>query len=606
MIFSIITYSLTAATFSLNLFPTSIRCYSGAITTIYNSTFYDNSSSKGAATSTDNCAQLNIYNSTFYANTGSHTLQNYNGNSTLNVYNSIIANTITGIDCIGGLNTKINTLIEDGSCGSTPSGAPLLSNLADNGGDTQTMALQIGSQAINAGDNGTCEATDQRGETRPKYTTCDIGAYEYNLKAPTSLTGIAASQTQINLSWTDNSDNETGFKIERAGSLITTTAANATSYNDGSLSCDTSYSYSVKATDGNFDSTAITVSTTTQACPSLAVTEPTPTYELSINQIGNGSLALNDSLCSNNDSQCTRYYGEETVTITVTPDSNWLFTGFSGDCSSATVLMDSDKSCTAIFKQQHSLTISVKGQGTVNDCGTSCIQTHPEDETIKLTITSAKGWALDNWTGDCDKNGTVTMDSDKTCTANFVVGLDDDNDHDNISNEIEDGSPNNGDGNNDGIKDSQQIEVVSFQDSVSGGYITLEVSKDCPIDNVYADTSKNLDFDDSFIFPQGIVYFDLKCTETDVKFFYHGLGYIFKPSFMKFGATVPGDLSTIDWYTMSNVTFGTGSIGGKTVVTAKYHLKDGELGDNTGVDGRIVDPGGICIMKFFDSLTILY
>jgi hypothetical protein len=33
--------------------------------------------------------------------------------------------------------------------------------------------------------------------------------------APSNLTGIVASTTQINLQWTDNSTNETGFKIER-------------------------------------------------------------------------------------------------------------------------------------------------------------------------------------------------------------------------------------------------------------------------------------------------------------------------------------------------------------------------------------------------------
>jgi hypothetical protein len=32
---------------------------------------------------------------------------------------------------------------------------------------------------------------------------------------PSSLIGTVASTTQINLSWTDNSTNETGFKIER-------------------------------------------------------------------------------------------------------------------------------------------------------------------------------------------------------------------------------------------------------------------------------------------------------------------------------------------------------------------------------------------------------
>lgn len=62
---------------------------------------------------------------------------------------------------------------------------PLLGPLADNGGSTQTHALQTGSPAIDAanpappGDPApACEAADQRGVTRPQGTTCDIGAFE--------------------------------------------------------------------------------------------------------------------------------------------------------------------------------------------------------------------------------------------------------------------------------------------------------------------------------------------------------------------------------------------------------------------------------------------
>ena len=33
--------------------------------------------------------------------------------------------------------------------------------------------------------------------------------------APSNLTGSVVSSSQINLSWTDNSTNETGFNIER-------------------------------------------------------------------------------------------------------------------------------------------------------------------------------------------------------------------------------------------------------------------------------------------------------------------------------------------------------------------------------------------------------
>ncbi|HSA59372.1 MAG TPA: choice-of-anchor Q domain-containing protein [bacterium] len=59
--------------------------------------------------------------------------------------------------------------------------------LADNGGSDQgddpkepakTIGLQAGSPAINAGDNGSCEPTDQNGVARPQGDNCDLGAVE--------------------------------------------------------------------------------------------------------------------------------------------------------------------------------------------------------------------------------------------------------------------------------------------------------------------------------------------------------------------------------------------------------------------------------------------
>ena len=54
---------------------------------------------------------------------------------------------------------------------------PELSALADNGGPTQTMALQAGSPAIDAASSVACLAVDQRGYLRQGL--CDIGPYEF-------------------------------------------------------------------------------------------------------------------------------------------------------------------------------------------------------------------------------------------------------------------------------------------------------------------------------------------------------------------------------------------------------------------------------------------
>ena len=75
--------------------------------------------------------------------------------------------------------------------------------------------------------------------------------------APTSLTAAAPSAHSIQLAWTDNASNETGFRVERCtGSsctsfaLLTTLAPNATSFVDSGLDRMTYYSYRVSAVNG--------------------------------------------------------------------------------------------------------------------------------------------------------------------------------------------------------------------------------------------------------------------------------------------------------------------------------------------------------------------
>lgn len=72
--------------------------------------------------------------------------------------------------------------------------------------------------------------------------------------APTNLSAKVVSRSQINLTWADNANNETGVRIERCkGStctnflLIATAGANVTSYSDTGLSANTTYRYRVYA-----------------------------------------------------------------------------------------------------------------------------------------------------------------------------------------------------------------------------------------------------------------------------------------------------------------------------------------------------------------------
>ncbi|MEN8126944.1 MAG: putative Ig domain-containing protein, partial [Planctomycetota bacterium] len=78
--------------------------------------------------------------------------------------------------------------------------------------------------------------------------------------APSGLSATAIATTRIDLTWVDNADNETGFKIERSirtnGSFveIATVGADVTSYSDTTVRKGTTYYYRVRATNGDGDS----------------------------------------------------------------------------------------------------------------------------------------------------------------------------------------------------------------------------------------------------------------------------------------------------------------------------------------------------------------
>ena len=109
--------------------------------------------------------------------------------------------------------------------------------------------------------------------------------------APGNLTATPITQTKINLAWTDNSNIESGFKIERkpstatAYTVIATTGANVTSLADSGLTANTKYFYRVRAFNANGNSAyATAVSATTLPFPPAAPGNLTATV-ISNNQI---------------------------------------------------------------------------------------------------------------------------------------------------------------------------------------------------------------------------------------------------------------------------------------------------------------------------------
>ena len=148
-------------------------------------------------------------------------------------------------------------------------------------------------------------------------------------------------------------------------------------------------------------------------------TASTPSYKLTITQPSGGSISGEGISCG---SDCQQYFDRgTTVPLTATPTSTWIFNSWSGDCESdGTIIMKNDSSCSATFAKQYTLTLTTEGQGTIEDCGTECTQTHLDGETVSLNAIPAEGWVFSELTGDCDSTGQVLIDGDKYCTANFL------------------------------------------------------------------------------------------------------------------------------------------------------------------------------------------
>ncbi|HXJ06002.1 MAG TPA: fibronectin type III domain-containing protein [Candidatus Acidoferrum sp.] len=98
--------------------------------------------------------------------------------------------------------------------------------------------------------------------------------------APSGLTATASSPSQIDMSWTNNAINQTGFKVERSpdGSTFTqigTSSASSTTYSDPNRTPLTTYFYRVRATNAAGDSGYSNVASATTLADTTPPSTPT-------------------------------------------------------------------------------------------------------------------------------------------------------------------------------------------------------------------------------------------------------------------------------------------------------------------------------------------
>lgn len=139
--------------------------------------------------------------------------------------------------------------------------------------------------------------SDFSNESFATTLTCPIAIPD----APSNPLSSVVSVNQINISWTDNSDNETGFNIERrigiGGTyiLLGTVNADITNYEDNTVSCETTYYFRISSFNNAGESLYTNVaSATTGGCPPTAPSTPS-NLQASVLSFSEISLSWSDN-----------------------------------------------------------------------------------------------------------------------------------------------------------------------------------------------------------------------------------------------------------------------------------------------------------------------
>ena len=255
-----------------------------------------------------------------------------------------------------------------------------------------------------------------------------------------ALTDQARAAT-LQLAWTDNSNNETGFKIERkAGTggtfaVLANVTSNVNTYSDASLADSTTYCYRVNAfNDAGASSYTSEACATTQAPPAI-------TYSVTLAAPLGGTVTSSPAGINCGSACVTNFTSGVTVTLQAVAASGYSFSGWSGnsDCVDGSLTINANKSCAASFTANptnYLLTVNTVGvtsaSGTGSgkilsspaaiDCGSTCTATFQSGAAVTLQAIPATGSTFTGWSGNSDcLDGSLTINASKSCSASFSI-----------------------------------------------------------------------------------------------------------------------------------------------------------------------------------------
>jgi len=170
---------------------------------------------------------------------------------------------------------------------------------------------------------------------------------------------------------------------------------------------------------------------TMDAAKAVTATFSLNTYTLAVAKAGTGTGTVTSNPAGINCGEdCTEAYNYNTsVTLSAASATGSTFTGWSGSgclgTGTCTVNMTANRNVTASFAQ-NTYTLTVAANPATGGATNPAVgpHTYAYGTVVNVTATPAAGYTFGSWSGDCtgtDPNVCpVTMDGDKTVTANFT------------------------------------------------------------------------------------------------------------------------------------------------------------------------------------------
>lgn len=230
--------------------------------------------------------------------------------------------------------------------------------------------------------------------------------------APSSLAASALSDTEITISWADNSNNETGFRLERSIDAkswyeFAVVGSNVKSFTDTGLAAATTYYYRVRAYNSNGSSSysnavsaatkAATVATCEYNNPALTMA-PTTIYALP-----GASVAYSISLTNKDSSACG------TSTFTLTNSDGGVLGSYSLSPGASTSATWNTTAPTVDGTHTKSITASASAHNNVSSTATILVDGTAPTAPGSLKAAVKKSTQVDlTWTASTDTGSGVS------------------------------------------------------------------------------------------------------------------------------------------------------------------------------------------------------